>query len=59
MRGHIPEVDTPFEDFRSEALRCYDGTLARVAGIHQVKLGCSNTLSLLRLSRQQTLLLLL
>ncbi|CBJ31041.1 dynein heavy chain [Ectocarpus siliculosus] len=37
VRGHIPEVDTPLEDFRSEALRCYDGTLARVAGIHQVQ----------------------
>ncbi|CAM9230557.1 unnamed protein product, partial [Ectocarpus fasciculatus] len=37
VRGHIPEVDTPLEDFRSEALKCYDGTLARVAGIHQVQ----------------------
>ena len=36
IRGHVPELETPLEDFRAEVLNCYDATLARVAGIHQV-----------------------
>lgn len=41
IRGHIPELETPLEDFRAEVLNCYDATLARVAGIHQVIIsGC-------------------
>ena len=34
--GHVPEVETPLEDFRTEAMDCYNATLERVAGIHQV-----------------------
>lgn len=41
IRGHVSELETPLEDFRAEVLNCYDATLARVAGIHQVSLaGC-------------------
>lgn len=39
--GHVPELETPLEDFRSEALNCYDATLARVTGINQVCTLCS------------------
>lgn len=34
--GYVPEAETPLEDFRAEALKCYDVTLDRVAGIHRV-----------------------
>lgn len=36
--GHVPEAETPLEDFRTEAMDCYNATLERVAGIHQVLL---------------------
>lgn len=34
--GYVPEAETPLEDFRTEALKCYDVTMDRVAGIHRV-----------------------